>query len=50
MDNTYKINKYRQPLIEIVGMTSTKLTFGVAFAYMESDQTNNFWWVLDKLK
>ncbi|KAI5415612.1 hypothetical protein KIW84_040870 [Lathyrus oleraceus] len=50
MDNTYKTNKYRQPLFEIVGMTSTELTFAVAFAYMESEQTENFCWVLEKLK
>ncbi|KAI5425905.1 hypothetical protein KIW84_031652 [Lathyrus oleraceus] len=50
MDNTYKTNKYRQPLFEIVGMTSTELTFAVAFAYMESEQIENFCWVLEKLK
>ncbi|KAI5425160.1 hypothetical protein KIW84_031096 [Lathyrus oleraceus] len=50
MDNTYKTDKYRQPLFEIVGMTSTELTFAVAFAYMESEQTENFCWVLEKLK
>ncbi|KAI5396169.1 hypothetical protein KIW84_062388 [Lathyrus oleraceus] len=47
---TYKTNKYRQPLFEIVGMTSTELTFVVGFAYMESEQTENFCWVLEKLK
>lgn len=31
MDNTYKTNKYKQPMFEIVGMTSTELTFSVAF-------------------
>ncbi|KAI5427431.1 hypothetical protein KIW84_032738 [Lathyrus oleraceus] len=50
MDNTYKTKKYRQPLFEIVGMTSTELTFAVAFAYMESEQKENFCWVLEKLK
>ncbi|KAI5395777.1 hypothetical protein KIW84_062092 [Lathyrus oleraceus] len=50
MDSTYKTNKYRQPLFGIVGMTSTELTFVVAFAYMESEQTENFCWVLEKLK
>ena len=50
MDSTYKTNKYRQPLFEIVGMTSTELTFSVAFAYMESEQTYSFCWVLEKLK
>ncbi|CAK8541821.1 unnamed protein product [Lathyrus sativus] len=50
MDNTYKTNKYRQPMFEIVGMTSTELTFAVAFAYIESGHTETFCWVLDKLK
>ncbi|KAI5412816.1 hypothetical protein KIW84_057441 [Lathyrus oleraceus] len=50
MDSTYKTNKYRQALFEIVGMTSTELTFAVAFTYMESEQTENFCWVLEKLK
>ena len=50
MDSTYKTNKYRQPLFEIVGMTSTELTFVVAFAYMESEHTDSFCWVLEKLK
>ncbi|XP_058746818.1 uncharacterized protein LOC131619771 [Vicia villosa] len=39
MDATYKTNKYRQPIFEIVGMTSTELKFAVAFAYMECEQT-----------
>ncbi|XP_058742359.1 uncharacterized protein LOC131614827 [Vicia villosa] len=32
-DCTYKTKRYRLPLLEIVGVTSTKLTFSVAFAY-----------------
>ncbi|XP_058742461.1 uncharacterized protein LOC131614949 [Vicia villosa] len=50
MDATYQTNKYRQPLFEIVGMTSTELTFAVAFSYMECEQTESYCWVLDKLK
>jgi len=50
MDNTYKTNKYKLPLLEIVGMTSTECTFAVAFAYMESEQKENFCWALEKLK
>ncbi|KAI5439307.1 hypothetical protein KIW84_024907 [Lathyrus oleraceus] len=38
MDSTYKTNKYRQPLFEIVGMTSTELTFAVGFAYMSKQR------------
>ncbi|KAI5409575.1 hypothetical protein KIW84_055122 [Lathyrus oleraceus] len=50
MDSTCKTNKYRKPLLEIVGMTSIELTFIVAFVYMEYEQTENFCWVLEKLK
>ena len=50
MENTSKTNKYRKPLFEIVGMTSTELTFTIVFTYMEYEQTNSFCWVLEKLK
>lgn len=32
MYNTYKTNKYRKPLFEVVGMKSTELTFADAFS------------------
>lgn len=50
MDNTDKTNKYRQSLFEIASMTSIDLTIDVSFSYMEVEQTNNFCWVLGKLK
>lgn len=34
MDCTYKTNGYHFPLLEIVGVTSTNITFIVAFAYI----------------
>jgi len=50
MDNTYKTNKYRLPLLEIVGVTSTGLTFSVAFVLLSNEHENNFVWTLQKLK
>ena len=50
MDCTYKTNKYRQPLFQIIGITSTDLTFAVGFSYMESEKTDNYRWTLEKLK
>jgi len=38
MDNTYKTNKYLLPLLEIVGVTSTRLTLSVAFAFLSSER------------
>ncbi|BFG22361.1 hypothetical protein CerSpe_086350 [Prunus speciosa] len=34
MDCTYKTNRYRFSLLQIVGVTSTKLTFSVAYVYI----------------
>jgi len=36
MDNTYKTNKYRLSLLEMVGMASIELTFAVVFSNIES--------------
>ncbi|XP_058784801.1 uncharacterized protein LOC131659661 [Vicia villosa] len=42
--------RYRLPLLEIVGVTSTKLTFLVAFAYLEQEREENLTWALERLK
>nr|KAJ0211591.1 hypothetical protein LSAT_V11C400199230 [Lactuca sativa] len=50
MDATYKTNKYNLPFLEIVGVTSTRLTFSIAFAFMHSEKTSNYAWALTCLK
>jgi len=50
MDNTYETNKYKLSLLEIVGVTSTGLTFSVAFVLLSNEHENNFVWALEKLK
>ena len=51
MDCTYKTNKYRYPLLEIVGVTtSTNLTFYVGFALFQFEREDNYVWVLERLK
>ncbi|KAJ1385460.1 MULE transposase domain [Sesbania bispinosa] len=50
VDTTYKTNKHRLPLLEIVVVTSTELTFSVAFAYLERETKDNFTWALDKVR
>jgi len=49
MDSTYKTNTYRMPLFEIVGVTSTKMTYSVAFAFLSFERENNFIWTLEML-
>lgn len=50
MDCTYKTNRYRFPLFQIVGVTSTEMTFSAAFAFMDGEKEDNYMWVLEKLK
>ncbi|XP_058180215.1 protein FAR-RED ELONGATED HYPOCOTYL 3-like [Rhododendron vialii] len=50
MDCTYKTNRYKFPLLQIVGVTCTELTFNVAFAFIECEKAENYTWVLEKLK
>jgi len=38
------------PLFEVVGVTSTGLTFSVAFMLLASERHHNFVWALEKLK
>ncbi|XP_058772442.1 uncharacterized protein LOC131646426 [Vicia villosa] len=42
--------RYRIPLLEIVSITLTKLTFSIAFAYLEYERDENFAWALENLK
>ncbi|XP_028093579.1 uncharacterized protein LOC114293667 [Camellia sinensis] len=50
MDCTYKANRYQLPLLEIVGMTSTYMTFSVAFAYLQYEKEDNYAWALGILR
>ncbi|XP_070662492.1 uncharacterized protein [Malus domestica] len=50
MDCTYKTNRYRFPLLQIVGVTSTNMTFSVAFVYIEAEKEDNYTWALTRLK
>src|SRR4051812_4757463 len=46
MDLMYKTNKYRLPLLEIFGVTSTDKTYSVEFAFLECEKEDNFTWAL----
>ena len=46
IDSTYKTNKYRLSLLEIVGVTSTDITFSVGICFMECEKEDNVTWVL----
>ncbi|XP_058776984.1 uncharacterized protein LOC131651336 [Vicia villosa] len=42
IDSTYKTNKYKLLLLEIIGANSTEKTYFVGFAFLESEKKDNF--------
>ncbi|GJV63922.1 FAR-RED impaired response 1-like protein [Tanacetum coccineum] len=50
MDATYNTVRYPLPLLEIVGVTPTNMTFCVAFVFMHREKTHNYEWALRCLK
>ena len=50
MDCTYKTNKYRMPLLVIMGHTALGSSFYIAFAFLESEEEESFVWVLEMLQ
>ena len=50
MDCTYKTNRYCLPLLEIVGVTSTNLTFCAAIVYLQYEREDNYIWALSRLQ
>jgi hypothetical protein len=48
MDSTYKTNKYKFPLPEFVGTTSTEQTLTIGFTFVTSEKEDNFVWALER--
>ncbi|XP_050877400.1 protein FAR1-RELATED SEQUENCE 5-like [Lathyrus oleraceus] len=47
LDSTYKTNKYRLSLLEMVGVTSIEKIYYVGFAFLESEKEKNVTWALE---
>ncbi|KAH1257474.1 Protein FAR1-RELATED SEQUENCE 5 [Glycine max] len=50
IDNTYKTNRYRLPLLDFVGVTPTGMTFSAGFAYVKGECVNNLVWALQRFR
>jgi len=50
IDNTYKTNRYKLPLLDFVGVTPTGMTFSAGFAYVECEHVNNLVWALQRFR
>jgi len=50
IDNTYKTNRYKLPLLDIVGVASAVMTFSTSFVYLEGECLNNIVWALEQFR
>jgi MULE transposase domain len=50
LDCTYKTNKFKMPLLNIVGVTSLNTTFHAAFCFIRKEENGDYLWALQQLK
>ena len=50
MDCTYKTNKYKMPLLDIVGFSSFNGSFYSCFALLQKEEENDYVWALKSFK
>ena len=48
-DNTYKVNRFNMPLLQIGGITGLHTNFSVAFALSSGEDEDSFFWSLSQL-
>lgn len=46
IDCTYKTNRYGMPLLHIIGVSPSNLTFSIAFCFMHNEQEQSYVWAL----
>ena len=49
MDCTYKTNKYKMPLLHILGLTAFNKTFTIGYAFLSSEVQTDYIWALNSL-
>jgi uncharacterized membrane protein len=50
MDCTYKTNKYKMPLLDIIGITCFNTSFYSGFVFLKKESTENYVWALEMFK
>jgi len=50
IDSTYKTNKYKLSLLNIVGVTPIGMAFAITFAYLDGEDINNVVWALERFR
>lgn len=44
IDCTYKTNRYKMPLLHIIGISPSNSTFSIAFCFMRNEQEESYIW------
>jgi hypothetical protein len=50
VDNTYKTNKFDMPLLHMVGITSSGMTFSIGFCFLPGETKKDFKWAFKCFK
>ncbi|XP_044720126.1 MULE transposase domain-containing protein [Hirsutella rhossiliensis] len=50
MDNTYKVNRFNMPLLQIIGTTGLHKSFSVGFGLTAKEDEGAFQWILSQLR
>jgi hypothetical protein len=46
LDCTYKTNRYKMPLLHIIGLSPSNSSFSIAFCFMQNEQEESYKWTL----
>ena len=47
LDCTYNTNRYKMPLLHIIGVSPSNTTFSIAFCFMQNEQEESYKWALN---
>ena len=50
LDNTYKTNRYKLPLMQVTGLTNINSVFNVAWGLIDNERFEGFSWLLQQLE
>lgn len=50
LDCTYKTNKYRMPLLDVIGVDACQRSFCITFAFLSGKSEEDYSWALGRLK
>jgi hypothetical protein len=50
LDCTYKTNKYKMPLLDIIGVDACQRSFCIAFAFLSGEGDDDYLWALERLR